>query len=110
MEDGDVKKREAFFKDKKKRRERQLKERKKLLDGSDSEGKEDSEDGREETQLGAYDSLTPLGSTSYIMRSLPSLKQKEPLKPNKLKENLTKLNLTTQTHHHNIKKISRKQI
>jgi hypothetical protein len=41
-----------------------LKERKKLLDGSDSKGKEDSEDGREETQLGAYDSLTPLGSTS----------------------------------------------
>jgi hypothetical protein len=41
-----------------------LKERKKRLDGSDSEGKEDSEDGREETQLGAYDSLTPLGSTS----------------------------------------------
>jgi hypothetical protein len=39
MEDGDVEKREAFFKDKKKRRERQLKERKKLLDGSDSEGK-----------------------------------------------------------------------
>ncbi len=41
-----------------------MKERKKRLDGSDSEGKEDSEDGREETQLGAYDSLTPLGSTS----------------------------------------------
>jgi hypothetical protein len=64
MEDGDVEKREVFFKDKKKRRERQLKERKKLLDGNDSEGKEDSEDGREETPLGAYDTLTPLGSTS----------------------------------------------
>ncbi len=51
MEDGDGEKREAFFKDKKKRRERQLEERKKRLDGSDSEGKEDSEDGREETQL-----------------------------------------------------------
>jgi hypothetical protein len=64
MGDGDLEKREAFFEDKKKRRERQLKERKKLLDGSDSEGKEGSEDGREETQLGAYDSLTLLGSTS----------------------------------------------
>jgi hypothetical protein len=41
-----------------------LKERKKRLDGDDSEGKEDSEGGREDTQLGAYDSLTPLGSTS----------------------------------------------
>ncbi len=64
MEDGDIEKREAFFKDKKKRRERQLKERKKLLDGSDSEGKENSEDGRKETQQGVYDSFTPLGSTS----------------------------------------------
>jgi hypothetical protein len=41
-----------------------LKEKKKALDGSDSEGKEDSEDEREETQLEAYDSLTLLGSTS----------------------------------------------
>jgi hypothetical protein len=106
MGDEDGEKRAEFFKDKKKKRERQLKERKKRLDGSDSEGKEDSEDGREKTQLGAYDSLTPLRSTSR----LPSLKQKEHLKLNKLKENLTKLNLTTQTHHHNIKKTSRKQI
>ena len=59
-----MEKRETFFKDKKKRREKQLKERKKLLDGSDSEGNEDSEDGRERTQSGAYDSLTLLGSTS----------------------------------------------
>jgi hypothetical protein len=64
MGDEDGEKRARFFKDKKKKRERQLKERKKRLDGSDSEGKEDSEDRREETQLGAYDSLTPLGSTS----------------------------------------------
>ncbi len=53
MEDGGIEKREVFFKDKKKRRERQMKEKKMLLDGSDSEGKEDSEGGREETQLGA---------------------------------------------------------
>ncbi len=33
-----MEKREMFFKDKKKRRERQVKEKKKLLDGSDSEG------------------------------------------------------------------------
>ncbi len=59
-----MKKREMFFKDKKKRRERQMKGKKKLLDGSDSEGNEDSEDGRERTQSGAYDSLTLLGSTS----------------------------------------------
>ena len=64
MGDGDMEKRERFFKDRKKRRERQVQEKKKLLDGSDSEGKEDSEDGREETQAGAYDSLTLLGSTS----------------------------------------------
>ena len=59
-----MKKREMFFKDRKKIRERQVQEKKKLLDGSDSEGIEDSEDGREETQSGAYDSLTLLGSTS----------------------------------------------
>ena len=53
MGDGDMEKREIFFKDKKKRRERQEQEKKKLLDGSDSEGKEDSEDGREETPCGA---------------------------------------------------------
>jgi hypothetical protein len=64
MGDGDMEKREMFFKNKKKRRERQVKEKKKLLDGSDSEGNEDSEDGREDTQAGAYDSLTLLGSTS----------------------------------------------
>ncbi len=64
MGDGDIEKRETFFKDKKKRRERQMKEKNKLLDGSDSEGNEDSEDGREVTQAGAYDSLTLLSSTS----------------------------------------------
>ena len=64
MGDGDLEKREMFFEDRKKRRERKVQEKKKLLDGSDSEGKEDSEDGREETQAGAYDSLTLLGSTS----------------------------------------------
>jgi hypothetical protein len=41
-----------------------MKEKNKLIDGSDSEGKKNSEDGREETPLGAYDTLTPLGSTS----------------------------------------------
>jgi hypothetical protein len=64
MDDEDGEKRARFFEDKKRRRERQLKEKKKRLDGSDSEGKEDSEDGGEETQLGAYDSLIHLGSTS----------------------------------------------
>ncbi len=59
-----MEKREMFFQDKKKRRERQVKEKKKLLDGSDSEGIENSENGREETQSGAYDSLILLGSTS----------------------------------------------
>ncbi len=68
MGDEDGEKRARFFKDKKKKREEQLKDRKKRLDGSDSEGKEDSVDGREETQLGAYDSLTLLGSTSSVSR------------------------------------------
>jgi hypothetical protein len=36
MGDEDGEKRARFFKDKKKKRERQLKERKKRLDGSDS--------------------------------------------------------------------------
>jgi hypothetical protein len=64
MEYGDGEKTTRFFKDKKKKREKQLKERKKRLDGSDSEEKGDSEDEREQTQTGAYDSLMPLGSTT----------------------------------------------
>jgi hypothetical protein len=38
MEDKDGEKRARFFEDKKRERERQLKERKKRLDGSESEG------------------------------------------------------------------------
>jgi hypothetical protein len=41
MEDEDGEKRAKFFEDKKRERERQLKERKKRLDGSDSEGEGD---------------------------------------------------------------------
>ncbi len=42
MEDEDGEKRARFFEDKKRERERHLKERKKRLDGSDSEGDEGS--------------------------------------------------------------------
>ena len=63
MEGGE--KMATFFEDKKKERERQLKERKKkkLLDGSSSEESGDDKGGRDETQTGAYNSLTPLGTT-----------------------------------------------
>jgi hypothetical protein len=73
MADEDGEKRARFFKDKKKKRERQLKERTKRHDGSDSEGKEDSEDGWEETQLGAIPSLL-----LFPHHALLSLKQKNP--------------------------------
>jgi hypothetical protein len=52
------------FEDNKRERERQLKERKKLLDGSSSEESGDGDSERDETQTGAYDSLTPLGTTT----------------------------------------------
>ena len=64
MEDEDGDKRAKFFEDKKRERERQLKERKKRLDGSDSEGDEGSVKEGEQTQMGAYDSLTLLGTTT----------------------------------------------
>ena len=64
MEDEDGEKRARFFEDKKRERERQLKERKKRLDGSDSEGDEGSVKEGEQTQMGAYDSLTLLGTTT----------------------------------------------
>jgi hypothetical protein len=65
MEDEDGDKRARFFEDKKKReRERQLKKRKKRLDGSDSEGEGCSMSEGEQTQAGAYNSLTLLGTTT----------------------------------------------
>jgi hypothetical protein len=66
MEDEDGDKRAKFFRDQKRERERerQLKERKKRLDGSDSEGDEGSVKEGEQTQMGAYDSLTLLGTTT----------------------------------------------
>jgi hypothetical protein len=64
MEDDDGEKRTKFFQDKKKERERQLKERKKRLDGSDSEGDGRSVSEGEQTQVGAYDSLTLLGTAT----------------------------------------------
>jgi hypothetical protein len=64
MEDEDGEKRAKFFEDKKRERERQMKERKKRLDGSDSEGDEDSVKEGEQTQMGAYNSLTLLGTTT----------------------------------------------
>jgi hypothetical protein len=68
MEDGE--KIATFFEDKKKERRKQMKERKKLIDdGISSEESGDDGGGRVETQTGAYDSLTPLGTTT---RTSPS--------------------------------------
>ncbi len=64
MEDEDGEKQAKFFEDKKRERERQLKERKKRLDGSDGEGDEGSVKEGEQTQMGAYSSLTLLGTTT----------------------------------------------
>ncbi len=64
MEDEDGEKRARFFEDNKREREKRLKERKKCLDGSDIEGDESSVKGREQIQMGAYDSLTLLGTTT----------------------------------------------
>ncbi len=59
----------TFFEDRKKERERQMKERKKQIDGSSSEESGDDGSGRDETRTGAYDSLTPFGTTT---RTSPS--------------------------------------
>jgi hypothetical protein len=64
MEDEDGEKRARFFEDKKRERERQLEERKKHLDGSDSEGDGGGVSEGEQTQVGAYHSLTLLGTTT----------------------------------------------
>jgi hypothetical protein len=64
MEDENGEKRARFFEDKKREREKQLKERKKRLDGSDSEGDEGSKEEGEQVQMGAYNSLTLLGTTT----------------------------------------------
>ena len=82
MEDEDGDKRAKFFEDKKRERERerQLKERKKRLDGSNSEGDEGSVKEGEQTQMGAYNSLTLLGTTTA--HATPHPKQKEHLKQN----------------------------
>ncbi len=59
----------TFFEDRKKERERQMKERKKLLEGSSRGERGDDEGGGVETQIGAYDSLTPLGTTTHTSPS-----------------------------------------
>ncbi len=64
MDDKNGDKRARFFEDKNRERERQLKERKKRLDGSDSEGDEGGVKEGKHTQMGAYDSLTLLGATT----------------------------------------------
>jgi hypothetical protein len=87
MEDGE--KMATFFEDRKKERERQMKERKKLLDGSSSEESGDDEGGRDETQTVAYDSLTPLGTTT---RTSPS-QTKGNLEPEQIAIELDKIEL-----------------
>jgi hypothetical protein len=66
---GEGEKMATFFEDRKKERERQMKERKKQIDGSSSEESGDDGSGRDETRTGAYDSLTPFGTTT---RTSPS--------------------------------------
>jgi hypothetical protein len=61
-EDGD--KRLKYFEDRMRERERQLKEKKKRLDGSDSEVDEGSVREGKQTQMGAYDTLTLLGTAT----------------------------------------------
>ena len=87
MEDGE--KMATFFEDKKKERERQQKERRKLLDGSSSEGSGDDKGGRDETQTGTYNSLTPLGATT---RTSPS-QTKGHLEPEQIARELDKIEL-----------------
>jgi hypothetical protein len=62
MEDEDGEKRARFFDDKKRERERQLKERKKRLDGNDSEGEGSSVS--EGEQMSARSSLCAIVMTS----------------------------------------------
>ncbi len=69
MEDEDGEKRAKFFQDKKRERERQLKEKKKRLDGSDSEGDEGSVKEEEQIQVGAYNTLTLLGTATCTFSS-----------------------------------------
>ena len=64
MGDEDVDKRQKFFEDRKRERERQLKEKRKLLDGSDSEVDEGDVKEGKQTQMGAYDTLTLLGTAT----------------------------------------------
>ena len=87
MEDGE--KMATFFEDKKKERERQQKERRKLLDGSSSEGSGDDKGGRDETQTGTYNSLTPLGATT---RTSPSQTEGH-LEPEQIARELDKIEL-----------------
>jgi hypothetical protein len=55
MGDEDGEKRQKYFEDRKRERERQLKERIKRLDGSDSEVDEGDVKEGKQTQMGAYD-------------------------------------------------------
>ena len=61
-EDGD--KRLKYYEDRKRERERQLKEKEKLLNGSYSKVDEGDEKEGKQTQMGAYDTLTLLGTTT----------------------------------------------
>jgi hypothetical protein len=96
MEDGV--KVATFFEDKKKERERQIKERKKLLDGSSSEERGEDKGGRDETQTGAYNSLTPLGATT---RTPPS-QIKGNLEPEQIAIEIDRIELnSSKTSHEN---------
>ncbi len=86
MDDKDGDKRARFFEDKKRERERQLKERKKRLDGSDSEG---DEGGVKEGNRLKWELTIPSHFSARQHAQLPP-KQKEHLKQNTYQANLTK--------------------
>jgi hypothetical protein len=95
MGDEDEAKRQKYFEDRKREREMQLKEKKKRLDGSDSEVDEgDLKEGKQ-TQIGAYDTLTLLGTTTCTTLS----QTKGTTETEQLSSEITKSNLTKQLTH-----------
>jgi hypothetical protein len=95
MDDEDGDKRQKYFEDRKRERERQVKERKKRLDGSDIEGDEGGVKEGKQTQMGAYDSLTLLGTATCTTPS----QTKGTTETEHLSSELNKKNLTKQLTH-----------
>ncbi len=95
MDDEEGDERQKYFENRKRERERQLKEKKKRLDGSDSEVDEGDVKEGKQTQMGAYDSLTLLGTATCTTPS----QTKGTAETEHLSSELNKLNLTKQLTH-----------